>query len=120
MIYLLEKTLPDNKSLFIGLTSIYGIGKSISKNICKKLGFTLNFKVKDLTEEQVLEILKLIERLKLITNNELKQLKLQTLKNLVEIKCYRGLRVNKGLPARGQRTHANAKSARKNRNYQKQ
>jgi len=117
MLYILETKLSESKSVYIALTSIYGIGKSTSLKICKKLGFSLNFKIKNLTEEQTLEILKLIEYLNLTTNNELKQLKSQTLKNLIEIKCYRGLRRNKGLPVRGQRTHTNAKSARKNKNY---
>ena len=117
MLYLLETKLPENKSVFIALISIYGIGKSTSLKICKKLGFSLNLKIKDLTEEQILEILKLIEYLNLSTNNELKQLKSQILKNLIEIKSYRGLRRSKGLPVRGQRTHTNAKSARKNKNY---
>lgn len=117
MLYILETKLPENKSVKIALTSIYGIGKSTSLSICKKLGFSENFKVKNLTEEQTLEILKLIEFLNLTTTNELKQLKSQNLKNLIEIKCYRGLRRNKGLPVRGQRTHTNAKSAKKNKFY---
>lgn len=117
MLYILETKLPENKSVIIALTSIYGIGKPTSLFICKKLGFSGNFKVKNLTEEQTLEILKLIEFLNLTTTNELKQLKSQNLKNLIEIKCYKGLRRNKGLPVRGQRTHTNAKSAKKNKFY---
>lgn len=117
MIYLLETKLPENKSIFIALTHIYGIGQQTSLNICKKLGFNLNLKVKDLNEEQVFDVLKLIESLNLITNNELKQLKSQTLKNLIDIKSYKGLRRVRGLPVRGQRTHTNAKSARKNRKF---
>jgi small subunit ribosomal protein S13 len=117
MLYILETKLSESKPVYIALTSIYGIGKPTSLKICKKLGFSLNLKIKNLTEEQTLEILKLIEYLNLITNNELKQFKSQTLKNLIEIKCYRGLRRHKGLPVRGQRTHTNAKSARKNKNY---
>ena len=117
MLYILETKLSENKPVFIALTSIYGVGKSTSLVICKKLGFSFNLKIENLTEEQTLEILKLIEHLNLITNNELKQLKSQTLKNLIEIKCYRGLRRNRGLPVRGQRTHTNAKSARKNKSY---
>ena len=113
MLYVLETKLPENKSVWIALTLIYGIGKPTSVKICKRLGFSLNFKIKDVTEEQTLEILKLVEFLNLITNNELKQLKSQILKNLVEMKCYKGLRRNRGLPVRGQRTHTNAKSSRK-------
>lgn len=117
MLYILETKLPENKSVTIALSSVYGIGKSTSINICKKLGFSSNLKVSNLTEEQTLEILKLIEFLSLTTTNELKQLKSQNLKNLIEIKCYKGLRRSRGLPVRGQRTHTNAKSAKKNKAY---
>jgi small subunit ribosomal protein S13 len=117
MIYLLETKLSENKSVLVALTYIYGIGHQTSSLICKKLGFTSNLKVKDLTEEQVIELQKIIELLNLITNNELKQLRVQTLKRLVDIKSYRGLRKLRGLPVRGQRTHTNAKSARKTRKF---
>src|SRR5687768_16355818 len=117
MLYILETKLPESKSVKIALTSIYGIGKSTSIDICKKLGFSANLKISDLTEEQTLEILKIIEFLNLTTTNELKQLKSQNLKNLIEIKSYKGLRRSRGLPVRGQRTHTNAKSAKKNRLY---
>jgi len=115
MLYILDTKLPESKSVLIALTSIYGVGKSASLNICKRLGFSRNLKIKDLTEDQTIEILRLIEFLGLNTTNELKQLKSQTLKNLIEIKCYKGLRRSRGLPVRGQRTHTNAKSARKNK-----
>lgn len=117
MLYILETKLPENKSVIIALTSIYGIGKSTSLYICKKLGFSENLKIKNITEEQTLEILKLIEFLGLTTTNELRQLKSQTLKNLIEMKSYKGLRRSRGLPVRGQRTHTNAKSAKKNKSY---
>lgn len=117
MLYILNTKLPKNKSVVISLTSIYGIGKPTSLKICKKLGFSDNLKTKELSEEDLVEILKVIENLNLITTNELKQLKSQILKNLIEIKCYKGLRRSKGLPVRGQRTHTNAKSARKNKPY---
>ena len=117
MIYLLETKLPENKSVFIALTYIYGIGNQTSMFICKKLGFSSNLKVKNLNEEQVVELQKIIEVLNLITNNELKQLKAQTLKNLIDIKSYKGLRRLRGLPVRGQRTHTNAKSARKTKKF---
>ena len=117
MIYILETKLPENKSVKIALTSIYGIGHSTSQHICKKLGFSTNLKIKSLTEEQTVEILKIIEFLKLTTTNELKQLKSQNFKTLIEIKCYKGLRRSKGLPVRGQRTHTKAKSAKRNKLY---
>lgn len=115
MVYILETKLPKKKSVLIALTSIYGIGIKTSLDICQKLGFSLNFKTINLTEEQILKILKLIKSLRLTTTNELKQLKFQELKNLIEKKCYRGIRRVRGLPVRGQRTHTNAKSSRKNK-----
>jgi len=114
MLYLLETKLPENKSVFFALTNVYGIGKNTAFLICKKLGFSMNLKTKNLTQEQVIEILQLIDSLNLTLNNELKKLRSLTLKNLVSIKCYRGLRRVRGLPVRGQRTHTNGKSSKKN------
>lgn len=115
MLYLLETKLPENKSVYFALTNIYGIGHSSAFILCKKLGFSLNLKIKDLTQEQIVDLLKLIESSNLILNNELKKLKALTLRNLVTIKSYKGLRRVRGLPVRGQRTHTNAKSSRKNK-----
>ena len=117
MLYFLETKLPEHKSVFFALTNVYGIGNATAFSICKKLGFSINLKVKDLTQEQVSEMLQLIESLNLTLNNELKKLKSLTLKNLVSIKSYKGLRRVRGLPVRGQRTHTNAKSSRKNRRF---
>jgi len=117
MLYLLETNLPENKSVFFALTHVYGIGKNTAFQICKKLGFSINLKIKDLTEEQTVEIIQLIDSSNLTLNNELKKLKSLTLKNLINIKSYKGLRRVKGLPVRGQRTHTNAKSARKGRRF---
>lgn len=117
MLYLLETKLPENKSVFFALTNVYGIGKNTAFILCKKLGFSINLKIKDLTQEQIIEVLQLIELLNITLNNELKKLKSLTLKNLISIKSYRGLRRVRGLPVRGQRTHTNAKSSRKNRRF---
>ena len=117
MLYFLETQLPEQKSVYFALTKIYGIGKTTAFVICKKLGFSINLKIKDLTQEQTIEMLQLIDSLNLKLNNELKKLKSLTLKNLVSIKSYKGLRRVRGLPVRGQRTHTNAKSARKNRRF---
>lgn len=113
MLYLLETKLPENKSIFFALTYVYGIGEKTSILICKKLGFSVNLKVKDITQDQLIEILKVIDSSQLVLSNELKNLKILTLKKLVSIKSYRGLRRSKGFPVRGQRTHTNAKSSRK-------
>ena len=117
MLYLLETNLPDQKSVLFALTKVHGIGKNTAVFICKKLGFSINLKIKDLTQEQTVEMLQLIDSLNLNLNNELKKLKSLKLKNLVSIKSYKGLRRVRGLPVRGQRTHTNAKSARKNRRF---
>lgn len=117
MLYLLETKLLENKSVFFALTNVYGIGQTTSFLICKKLGFSMNLKIKDLTQEQIVDILQIVESLNLTINNELKKLKSITLKKLISIKSYRGLRRVQGLPVRGQRTHTNAKSARKNRRF---
>lgn len=115
MLYLLETKISDKKPVLLALTQIYGINKSSASTICKKLGFLSNLKIKDLTQEQIQDMLIIIESLNLILNNELKTLRAQTLKTLISIKTYRGLRRVRRLPVRGQRTHTNAKSAKKGR-----
>ena len=117
MLYVLETKLPENKSVVFALTKVYGIGEKTAYLICKKLGFSVNLKTKDLTQEQVEEIIQLVDSLNLTLNNELKKLRSLNLKTLISIKSYRGLRRVRGLPVRGQRTHTNAKSSRKNRRF---
>jgi small subunit ribosomal protein S13 len=113
MIYILESKLPDNKSIQFALKSIYGIGNNKSFLICKKLGFSPNLKVKFLSSSQINQILKLVESLKFVLANDLKRFKLLRKQYLINIKSYRGLRRKKGFPVRGQRTHTNAKTAKK-------
>jgi small subunit ribosomal protein S13 len=117
MLYLLETKLPENKSVHLALTNVYGIGQNTAFIICKKLGFSINLKIKDLTQEQIGEILQLIDSSNLTLNNELKKVKSLSLKKLVSIKSYKGLRRVRGLPVRGQRTHTNAKSSKKNKRF---
>ena len=113
MVYLFESKLPENKSIHFALKYIFGIGKKQSALICHKLGFSSNLKVKSLSEDQISQIIKVIDSLNLILANDLKKFKLLVLKRLILIKSYKGLRRKKGLPIRGQRTHTNAKTARK-------
>ena len=115
MLYLLETKISDKKPVLFALTQIYGINKTSASTICKKLGFSLNLKVKELTQKQIQDLLIVIESSNLLLNNELKLFKSQTLKTLISIKSYRGLRRVRKLPVRGQRTHTNAKSAKKGR-----
>ena len=117
MLYILETKLPENKSVVFALTKVYGMGEKTAYLICKKLGFSVNLKTKDLTQEQVEELVQLVDSLNLTLNNELKKLQSLNLKTLISMKSYRGLRRVRGLPVRGQRTHTNAKSSRKGRRF---
>jgi small subunit ribosomal protein S13 len=113
MIYLFESKISENKSILYALTDIYGIGKTQASLICCKLGFSANLKVKDLTKEQITKLIKIVPTLNITLASDLKKIKILTAKRLVSIKSYKGLRRNQGLPVRGQRTHTNAKTARK-------
>jgi small subunit ribosomal protein S13 len=115
MVYLFEVKLSDEKAVVFALTQIYGINKPSSVKICKKLGFSSNLKIKDLSKEQTSKLLKVIESLNMELAGELKKIKLLTLKKLINIKSYKGFRRNQGLPIRGQRTHTNAKTSKKTR-----
>lgn len=111
MVYILETKLSESSTVFYALKSIYGFGKVQSFYFCKQLGFASNLKVSDLTDEQIVKILKLVELSKISIVSDLKKIKRFILKRLVSIKSYRGLRRINGLPVRGQRTHTNAKTA---------
>lgn len=113
MTFIFDTELVENKQIYHSLTQIYGLGKKQSSFICRKLGFSKNLKVKDLSKDQITELLKLIDVLNLTLASDLKKLKFLSIKNLISIKSYRGFRRNQGLPLRGQRTHTNSKTARK-------
>jgi len=97
----------------LALVDIYGIGKVNAVFVSKKLGFSKNLKVKDLSKEQLNKLIKTIESLNILVAEDLLKSRLLTAKKLVSIKSYRGLRRYQGLPIRGQRTHTNAKTSRK-------
>lgn len=115
MIYLIESKIPDNKSVFFALKYVYGIGGPNAATICKKLGFSENLKVKNLSKEQINQLLNMVESLEVPLAGDLRKLNLLNQKKLLNMKSYRGLRRNQGLPIRGQRTHTNAQTARKRR-----
>ncbi len=117
MVYLSETELPKNKSVYFALNQIYGLGKNKSFKICKKLGLCINYKVKNLLPEQVILLTKILESFKLQLSSDLRKKNSIILKNLTSLKTYRGLRLVKGLPVRGQRTHTNAKSAKRRKNF---
>ena len=101
--------LPANKPIHIGLTAIFGIGRSTAVKILDKVDIEKGKRVKDLTNEEVDKIRHLIEGEYKI-EGELKSRIRQDINRLKDIKCYRGARHKKGLPVRGQRTRTNART----------
>jgi len=101
--------LPREKRVEIGLTYIYGIGLTTSREILAATGINPNTRVKDLTEEETVHLREYIDK-NLKVEGDLRREVSQNIKRLMEIGCYRGLRHRKGLPVRGQRTHTNART----------
>ncbi len=100
--------LPNEKQAWIGLTAIYGIGKSLGKTICKNAKVDPQKKIKDLTEDEINALRKEVESH--TTEGELRRDVQMNIKNKMEINCYQGVRHKKGLPVRGQRTNRNART----------
>ena len=100
--------IPREKRVEISLTYIYGIGKTLSNKILKKVNINPDTRVKDLTDEQVNEIRKEITNY--TVEGDLRREVALDIKRLKEIGCYRGLRHRRGLPVRGQRTKTNART----------
>lgn len=101
--------LPKNKRIEIALTSIYGIGRSASQKILDTAGVNRDIKAKDLTEDQVSLIRRVIDT-EFKVEGDLRQSVKRDIKRLMDLGCYRGLRHRRGLPARGQRTKTNART----------
>lgn len=101
--------LPRTKRLFIGLTYIYGIGRTYAKDICKKANIDEMKKVADLSLEEE-KILRDIIQNDYVVEGSLRTQVAMNIKRLMEIGCYRGMRHKRGLPVRGQRTHTNART----------
>jgi small subunit ribosomal protein S13 len=99
--------IPVNKRVEIGLTYIFGIGRSTSQDILRETGIDPNTSVKDLTEEEVVKLREAVEQREV--EGDLRREHSQDLKRLMEIGSYRGLRHRRGLPVRGQRTKTNAR-----------
>ena len=101
--------LPREKRVEIGLTYIYGIGLTSSKDILAKTGINPDIRVKDLTEDDVAKLREVIEH-EYIVEGDLRREVAMNIKRLIEIDSYRGVRHRKGLPVRGQRTKTNART----------
>jgi small subunit ribosomal protein S13 len=101
--------LPNQKRLEIGLTYIYGIGPTLSRDICAALGLSLDTKVRDLTDEEVTRLQRYIDDNHQV-EGDLRRERQQAVKRLIEIGAYRGVRHRRGLPVNGQRTKTNART----------
>ena len=101
--------LPRDKRVEIGLTYIYGIGRTSSNRILADAGVDPNTRVRDLTDEEVKKIASVIEETQTV-EGDLRRQPAMDIKRLMEIGCYRGIRHRKGLPVRGQKTKTNART----------
>jgi len=100
--------IPVNKHVAIGLTHIYGIGASRARMVCAAAGVDPATKVRDLTEAEVGMLRTHISRF--LVEGDLRRENSMSLKRLMDLGCYRGIRHRKGLPVRGQRTRTNART----------
>ena len=101
--------IPLNKRVEIGLTYIYGIGRSASNKLLAEVGIEPDRKVRDLTEEEVVKLRDLIDA-DYTVEGDLRRERSQNIKRLQEIGCYRGMRHRRGLPVHGQNTKTNART----------
>jgi len=101
--------LPSNKRIVIGLTYVFGIGKTSSIEILKRAGIPESIRVKDLSDDQEAAIRKVIEEGFQVEGDLRSEVNLN-IKRLMDVGCYRGLRHRRGLPVRGQRTRTNART----------
>jgi small subunit ribosomal protein S13 len=101
--------IPLNKRVEVGLTYIYGIGRSTSNELLAKAGVDPNTYVRDLTEDEVGKLRDAIDN-DLVVEGDLRRERSQSIKRLTEIGCYRGQRHRRGLPVRGQKTKTNART----------
>ena len=100
--------VPLNKRVEIGMTYIYGIGRSTSQELLDKTGIDRNTYVRDLTEDEISKLRDAVEDL--TVEGDLRRVQSQNIKRLMEIGCYRGVRHRRGLPVRGQKTKTNART----------
>jgi len=106
--------IPENKRIEIALTYIYGIGRVLSNKILRELKINRNIRAKDLSSDQIAVIQRAIDQNYQVEGN-LRQLVKTNIKRLKDVRCYRGIRHIKGLPARGQRTKTNSRTVRGNK-----
>ena len=101
--------LPPNKRLWIGLTSIYGIGQARAKSLAAKANVDHTKKIKDLTEDETSKIRAILEEEGAV-EGDLRKETAMNIRRLIEVGSYRGMRHRRSLPVRGQRTHTNSRT----------
>ena len=112
MLYILNSVLKDNKKCNLSLRGCFGLGLPLGQQICDLLGFSKNIKLNKLSAGQRLRLVECISQNYQINaqlRNDIKTYK----KRLVSISCFRAIRLSRGLPCRGQRTHGNSRTCRK-------
>lgn len=105
--------IPENKRIEIALTYVYGIGRSLAGKILKQAKINPDVKAAKLSTEEVSKLREVVEK-EFQVEGELRQDKMMNIKRLKDISCYRGMRHQKGLPVRGQRTKTNTRTVRGN------
>ncbi|MEI6450877.1 MAG: 30S ribosomal protein S13 [Actinomycetes bacterium] len=100
--------IPPQKRVEIGLTYIYGIGRSTSNKVLGIVGINPDTKVRDLTEEEIVRLREAIDR-EVTVEGDLRRERSQNIKRLMDIGCYKGIRHRRGMPVNGQRTRTNAR-----------
>jgi len=100
--------IPPQKRIEIGLTYIYGIGRSTSNKVLGVVGIDPDTKVRDLTEEEIVRLREVIDR-EVTVEGDLRRERSQNIKRLMDIGCYKGIRHRRGMPVNGQRTRTNAR-----------
>jgi small subunit ribosomal protein S13 len=103
--------LPNDKRLEVGLTYIYGIGPTRARQVCDATGISIDARVRDLTDSEVILIRDFIDKNYLVEGDLRREVR-QNIARLIEINCYRGQRHRRNLPLRGQRTRTNARQKR--------
>src|SRR5512140_2378385 len=101
--------IPPQKRVEIGLTYIYGVGRSTSNKVLGGVGIDPDTKVRDLTEEEIIRLREAIDR-EVTVEGDLRRERSQNIKRLMDIGCYKGIRHRRGMPVDGQRTRTNARS----------
>ncbi len=101
--------IPDNKRLFVGLTYIYGVGRTLAIKACEAVGIDPMRKLSELSDEELARLRDYIER-NYKVEGDLRREVAENIKRLIDIGCYRGRRHIAGLPVRGQRTRSNART----------